>query len=191
MTLDDARDEIELRFCGASYDPVSQRRLDSTIVCSGALGQDGYPPPVLCATRELAVELFRRTMSDHIDDVTKGTAHRRILTWIDEPQVLKFLMTIQEVSKAHRVASARYAVYSRVIIGEAEDVPAIANIGEGSGHDGPDVADEAEGDSAGPGADRAPEPERRRAGKSRKGASKGLPDGAPEGADVIQPAEQG
>ena len=188
MILDDARGEIEERFCGVSIDPISPRKPDSVIVCSGALGIAGQPPPILCATQDLAIELFRRTLNDYVDDVTQHDAHKRILTWITEPQILKFVMTIQEVSTAHRVASSRYAVYSVLVIGEAEDVPAIAfaDDSDREGPEGPDV-DTDESDGAGEG--RAAEPKRRPGGKSRKGPASGSPGRAPAAAPVL-PAEQ-
>ena len=103
------------------------------MICTGALGKIDAPPPVLCANRDIAIELYRRTLADYIAENTKpDDIGRRILTWVQEPQVVTFDMTIKEVSGAHRIASRRFAVYSSLLLSEPTEkeppAPAIAAI---------------------------------------------------------------
>lgn len=124
MTLDDISEEIASAFYGVAINPAHHRRSEAVVICTGALGVIDSPPPVLCANREIAIELYRRTLSDYIaENTTTDDIGRRVLTWVQEPRVIRFEMTIKEVSGVHRVATARFAVYSSLLIGEPTEVP--------------------------------------------------------------------
>lgn len=127
MSLADILEEVSLRFYGVAINSAHHNRSEATVICTGALGLRDTPPPVLCANREIAIELYRRTLSDYIDEnTTPEDSLRRVLTWVQEPQIVVFEMTIKEVSGAHRQASRRYAVYSSLLIGEPTEEPAPA-----------------------------------------------------------------
>lgn len=130
MTLDDACSNFEALFAAAKTDAAHQGA--TAIVCSGAIGMPDHPPPVICATEELAVALWARCARDYADDICGlnfGTT-KYVLTWITEPQMLRFKMTIQDAMGAQRVATQRFAVYSLLAITEKpQDVaPACQNI---------------------------------------------------------------
>lgn len=133
MTLDDVIEEVALQFYGVAVNPAHHFRSEAVVICTGALGKIDAPPPVLCANRDIAIELYRRTLSDYIaENTSPDDVGRRILTWVQEPQVVAFDMTIKEVSGAHRMAARRYAVYSSLLLSEPTEnekpVPAIATV---------------------------------------------------------------
>lgn len=120
MTLDEACDQFE-RFFGAVE--VNSIQAMSSIVCSGALGVADRPPPVLCISEELAVELWQRAALDLTEElVGEGDPKKFRLTWVEEPRTMMFRMTLQDASGAQRIASNRFAVYSVLAISELEPV---------------------------------------------------------------------
>lgn len=125
MNLDDIAEEIATAFYGVAIAPAHHRRSEAVVICTGALGVIDSPPPVLCANREIAIELYRRTLSDYIaENTTPEDIGKRVLVWVQEPRIVRFEMTIKEVSGVHRVATARFAVYSSLLIGEPTEEPA-------------------------------------------------------------------
>ena len=118
MTLDDACNTFEALFAAVKTDAAHTGA--TAIVCSGAIGMPDHPPPVICATEELAVTLWARCARDYAMDHAKieEALKLHVLTWITEPQMLCFKMTIQDQMGAHRVATQRFAVYSVCAITE-------------------------------------------------------------------------
>lgn len=129
MNLENACDELEKRFGAVD---VADALLAPAVLCTGAMGLQGEPPPVICATPDLAVALWLRTAIDYAMDcaaaLTKDAdaelgrttflKNRCRLTWMQEPQLLLFRMTIQDHMGAQRIATTRYAVYSLCAISE-------------------------------------------------------------------------
>lgn len=118
MTLADACATFEALFAAVKADASHPGA--TAIVCSGAIGMPDHPPPVLCATEELAITLWHRCAWDYALEfcVLASEAKKRTLTWITEPQMLRFKMTIQDAMGAQRVATQRFAVYSVCAISE-------------------------------------------------------------------------
>ena len=132
MTLDEACSEFEGLFGSVEVDPNGS--LSPVVLCTGALGLVDHPPPVLCATAELAIKLWLRTARDYAVESMNATDEEGAylhmpgyrLIWLTEPRLLVFKMTIQD-GGGHRVASARYAVYSLcAIVEKPQDVVAAA-----------------------------------------------------------------
>lgn len=120
MTLEEACDQFE-RFFGAVE--VNSIQPMSSIVCSGALGLADRPPPVLCISEELAVELWQRAALDLTEELVGDESPKAFkLIWVEEPRVMMFRMTLQDASGAQRIASLRFAVYSVLAISELEPV---------------------------------------------------------------------
>ena len=126
MTLDEACSEFEGLFGSVEVDPNGS--LSPVVLCTGAIGLVDHPPPVLCATADLAVLLWSRTAREWAAE-TVGYADliaKANLIWVTEPRLLVFKMTIQD-GGGHRVASNRYAVYSLcAIVEKPQDVVAAA-----------------------------------------------------------------
>ena len=133
MTLEEACSEFEGLFGSVEVDPNGS--LSPVVLCTGALGLVDHPPPVLCATADLAVLLWSRTAREWAVETclkdgwlvdTKEHLGRYGLIWVTEPRLLVFKMTIQD-GGGHRVASNRYAVYSLcAIVEKPQDVVAAA-----------------------------------------------------------------
>lgn len=128
MTLNDACSAFEGLFAEVKVDGLYAGA--TVIICTGALGLAGHPPPVICANRDLAIALWARCARDHALDWLdenkiagyQGERYedlkRAVLTWITEPQLLQFNMTIQDQMGGQRVATKRFAVYSLCAISE-------------------------------------------------------------------------
>lgn len=126
MTLDEACSEFEGLFGSVEVDPNGS--LSPVVLCTGALGLVDHPPPVLCATADLAVLLWSKTARDWAVESMNTTDEEGAyhLIWLTEPRLLVFKMTIQD-GGGHRVASNRYAVYSLcAIVEKPQDVVAEA-----------------------------------------------------------------
>ena len=132
MTLEEACSEFEGLFGSVEVDPNGS--LSPVVLCTGAIGLVDHPPPVLCATAELAIKLWLRTARDYAVESMNATDEEGAylhmpgytLIWVTEPRLLVFKMTIQD-GGGHRVASNRYAVYSLcAIVEKPQDVVAEA-----------------------------------------------------------------
>lgn len=98
---------------------VEPKALDTIIVCSGACGVPGEPPPILCANEELAVHFWKQTMSALI----ANAPGRRKLVWRNRPVMQMFQMTMCGVTDVHRVVSNRFAVYAVLALADSEKPP--------------------------------------------------------------------
>jgi hypothetical protein len=120
VTLEEACNEFESFFGAVRNDPIAPL---PTIICSGALGLPDKPPPVLCATADLAIDLWHRTAFNFAEENADSESLKGfVLTWIEEPRLMKFRMTLQDEMSAHRVAIARFCVYSVLLISELEPI---------------------------------------------------------------------
>lgn len=114
MTLEEAVSQFEAQFGTVTEETKAEE--PGTILCTGAIGLPDYPPPVLCATEALAVDLWLRNADDYLaewaSDHSVEKASDIALIWLTPPRVQKYKMTLQEVGGGHRIATSRYAVYS-------------------------------------------------------------------------------
>lgn len=109
MTLERALASLEDRF-GAADDTSQPSEMCE--ICSGGepVEIDGErQPPLLCASRELAIAAWFAAMRHFLSE-------RQFATWriIDGPHIDKFFMTMMDEKKNHRIAGARYCVSARI-----------------------------------------------------------------------------
>jgi hypothetical protein len=108
QTLLDAQVEFEREFKSVRHDPKAERVI---YLFTGGTVEDPLktPPPVLCSTHDLAVEMWLQAARTATNDRANT-----VLTWRAPPRFLKFQMTMTGKHNQDRVVTDRYCVYSEV-----------------------------------------------------------------------------
>lgn len=109
MTFDQALQSLQEQFGAFTDDLVPGETVE---ICSGGkpVEIDGErQPPVLCATRELAIASWLTSMRRFLRENTPAS-------WqiVDGPHIDKFFMTMMDERKTQRIAAERYCVSARI-----------------------------------------------------------------------------
>lgn len=108
MTLKELTEEFET---GLIHDDYLQSNIIVDIA-SGGLQLKGAQPPVLCDTKETALDLWGSTARQYQYGLPAGTKFR----WIEKPTLDLWKITITDARGTHRLVSDRFTVFARIIV---------------------------------------------------------------------------
>ena len=90
---------------------------DAKMICSGGIAV-GVEPPVLYLDRLEAIDKWQDAMFRHTALAYGGCRMR----WLEPPKLERYIITMQDQRGTQRVVSTRYAVLSKLVCVEIENV---------------------------------------------------------------------
>ncbi len=116
MQLNDALRQLEAKFPPETcpLEPLAPTGEPFITIASGGEKPDGEIYPVLCATREVAVQTWYDAVLRHAE----GKGKRPILYWRERPEIIVYHITMADERGTHRLTANRYTVRSRLVIGK-------------------------------------------------------------------------